>query len=173
MAPSAIRYRPDSQVPREMDRARIWTWYVTSSSLPPRFGEVEVPASICSSCTMAHGYLMASFLTPLVNQSDRPIRGCASTNQDAVSLEVFEAVRGGVARRAAVIGADLGDRLGRGRDRPATMPSTFARVLAGPGADLIDVSTGQTTVEADPSTEGCIRRRIQRSDPQRSGDRRR
>ena len=50
----------------------------------------------------------------------------------------------------ADVGAHLGARLGAGRQHAATTRSTIARLFKAAGADLIDVSSGQTTREAKP-----------------------
>ena len=55
-----------------------------------------------------------------------------------------------MAGRAADVGAHLGARLGAGRQHRPTTRSTIARLFHAAGADLIDVSSGQTTRDAQP-----------------------
>ena len=64
----------------------------------------------------AHGYFVSSFLTPLANvRSDE--YGGSLENRMRYPLEVFAAVRGGLAGREADLGANLRHRLGARRVR--------------------------------------------------------
>ncbi len=65
-------------------------------------------------------------------------------------LEVFAAVRAGLARWSPDLGEDLGHRLGGRAASTGTTPSNSPRLLRDLGCDLVDVSTGQTTIHARP-----------------------
>jgi anthraniloyl-CoA monooxygenase len=145
IAPSPIRYRPDSQVPREMTRTDmdlVRDQHVRSAGLGERAGFDLLELHY------AHGYLLSSFLTPLANQR-RDEYGGPLENRMRYPLEVFEAVRAAwpenkpisvrISATDWVPGAFDGD------DAVA-----FAAALKECGCDLIDVSTGQTDIEADP-----------------------
>ena len=97
----------------------------------------------------AHGYLLSSFITPLANQRTDEYGGSLE-NRLRFPLEVFARHARGVARRAADVGAHLGHRLGGGRRRPATTRCAIARAFVDAGADIIHVSTGQTSPDAKP-----------------------
>src|ERR1700754_4919123 len=86
---SPIPYFPDSQVPREMDRAamdRIKAEFVaaTERGIACGFDMLELHC--------AHGYLLASFISPLTNTRTDDYGG-ALKNRPRVPLGVFEAMR--------------------------------------------------------------------------------
>jgi anthraniloyl-CoA monooxygenase len=145
MAPSPIRYRPDSQVPREMSRAdmdRVREEHVASASLGETAGFDMLELHF------AHGYLLSSFLTPLANQRSDEYGGSLE-NRMRYPLEVFSAVRGvwpDDKPMSVRISATDWVEGGFGGDDAVV----FAGALQELGCDLIDVSTGQTTIEADP-----------------------
>jgi anthraniloyl-CoA monooxygenase len=145
LAPSPIRYRPDSQVPREMSRAdmdRVRDEHLTSARLGEKAGFDMLELHF------AHGYLLSSFLTPLANQRGDEYGGSLQ-NRMRYPLEVFAAVREvwpdekpmsvRISATDWVEGGFTGDDA-----------VVFARALKERGCDLIDVSTGQTSIEADP-----------------------
>jgi anthraniloyl-CoA monooxygenase len=145
MAPSPIRYRPDSQVPREMTRAdmdRVRDEHVTAARLGERAGFDMLELHF------AHGYLMSSFLTPLANER-RDGYGGSLVNRMRYPLEVFESVREtwpeDKPMSVRISATDWVDGGFDGDDAVA-----FSRALRDLGCDLIDVSTGQTSIEADP-----------------------
>jgi anthraniloyl-CoA monooxygenase len=145
MAPSPIRYRPDSQVPREMTRSdmdRVRDQHVAAA----RFGN-EAGFDLLE-LHYAHGYLLSSFLTPLANhRSDQ--YGGSLANRMRYPLEVFEVVRAVWPDEKPIsVRISATDWVEGGFDGDDAV--AFARELKGLGCDLIDVSTGQTTVEADP-----------------------
>jgi anthraniloyl-CoA monooxygenase len=145
MAPSPIRYRPDSQVPREMTRADmdvVRDQHVASA----RFGN-DAGFDLLE-LHYAHGYLLSSFLTPLANQRSDQYGGSAE-NRMRYPLEVFEAVREVWPDEKPIsVRISATDWVDGGFDGDDAV--AFARELKGRGCDLIDVSTGQTTIDADP-----------------------
>jgi len=145
IAPSPIRYRPDSQIPRAMtrdDMDLVRDQHVRSALLGDRAGFDMLELHY------AHGYLLSSFLTPLANQR-RDEYGGSLENRIRYPLEVFQAVRvawpGHKPISVRISATDWVDGGFDGDDAVA-----FASALKELGCDLIDVSTGQTTIEADP-----------------------
>ena len=63
---------------------------------------------------MAHGYLLASFISPLTNQRNDAYGGSIE-NRMRFPLEVFRACRAVWPQSEADVGAHLRDRLGAGR----------------------------------------------------------
>jgi anthraniloyl-CoA monooxygenase len=145
MAPSPIRYRPDSQVPREMTRAdmdRVRDQHVTSARFAGDAGFDLLELHY------AHGYLLSSFLTPLANQRSDHYGGSAE-NRMRYPLEVFEAVREVWPDEKPIsVRISATDWVDGGFDGDDAV--AFAAKLKERGCDLIDVSTGQTTIDADP-----------------------
>ncbi len=145
VAPSAIAYGPDNQLPRGMSRAdmdRVRDQFVQAAQrgADAGFDWLELHC--------AHGYLMSAFLSPLTNHRDDGYGG--SLEQRArYPLEVFRAMR-------AVWPADkpMSVRISAHDWAPGGNTPDDAVVLArlfhGAGADLIDVSSGQTTRAAKP-----------------------
>ena len=145
MAPSPIRYRPDSQVPREMTRAdmdRVRDQHVASARFAGDAGFDLLELHY------AHGYLLSSFLTPLANQRSDQYGGSAE-NRMRYPLEVFEAVREVWPDEKPIsVRISATDWVDGGFDGDDAV--AFAASLKERGCDLIDVSTGQTTIDADP-----------------------
>ncbi|MGH8871479.1 MAG: bifunctional salicylyl-CoA 5-hydroxylase/oxidoreductase [Acidimicrobiia bacterium] len=145
MAPSPIRYRPDSQVPREMTRSDmdlVREQHVRSARLGDQAGFDLLELHF------AHGYLLSSFLTPLANHRSDEYGG-SPENRMRYPLEVFEAVREVWPEHKPIsVRISATDWVDGGFDGEDAV--AFAAALRDRGCDLIDVSTGQTTIEADP-----------------------
>jgi len=146
MSASPIPYFPHSQVPKAMDRAdmdAVRDQFVNAARLAESagFDLLEVH--------MAHGYLLASFLSPLTNRRDDEYGG-AIENRMRFPLEVFRAVRAAwPAHKPMSVRISATDWLEGGfSDADAV---TVARALKEEGCDIIDVSTGQTTPESKPT----------------------
>lgn len=142
---SPIKYRPDSQVPRAAtaaDLASILDQHVTAAHLGERAGFDWLELHF------AHGYFLASFLSPLTNQRSDQYGGSLE-NRMRYPLEVFQAVRE-VWPQAKPMSVRISatDWVAGGFDGDDAVE--FARALLGLGCDLIDVSTGQTTLDASP-----------------------
>lgn len=91
---------------------------------------------------MAHGYLLASFLSPLTNQRTDEFGGDIEGRM-RFPLAVFEAVRAvWPAQKPMSVRISANDWAAGGLSEQDLV--TFARALREAGADLIDVSTGQT-----------------------------
>jgi anthraniloyl-CoA monooxygenase len=145
LAPSALPYYPESQVPRAMSRAdmaRVCRDFVAAAERGARAG-FDMLELHC-----AHGYLLGSFLSPLTNHRDDAYGGSLQ-NRLRFPLEVFAAIRAvwPVERPMSVrlSATDWQEGGTSGEDSVA-----IARAFAAEGCDLIDVSTGQTTPDAAP-----------------------
>ena len=142
---SPIPYFPHSQVPREITRADmddVIDQFVEAAERGNRagFDMLEVHA--------AHGYLLASFLSPLTNMR-RDEYGGSLENRVRFPLEVFDRVREVWPREKPMsvrISATDWREGGVSGDHAVEIASTFAEH----GCDLIDVSTGQTVADASP-----------------------
>jgi len=142
---SPLPYFPHSVVPREMTRAdmeRVVADYVAATRRADRagFDMVELHA--------AHGYLLASFISPLTNQRADDYGGSLD-NRMRFPLEVFRAMRAAwpdeKPMSVRISATDWKDGGLTGDDAVEV-----ARRFAEAGCDLIDVSTGQTVADAQP-----------------------
>ncbi|MCE2574109.1 FAD-dependent monooxygenase [Komagataeibacter sp. FNDCR2] len=142
---SPLPYHPHSAVPRAMtrdDMDRVTADYVaaTRRAVNCGFDMIEVHC--------AHGYLLASFLSPLTNIREDEYGGSIE-NRMRYPLEVVRAVRAAwpADRPMAVrISATDWQEGGISMEDVVTAAGLFAQA----GCDLIDVSTGQTTPDARP-----------------------
>jgi len=143
LSASALPYYPHSQVPKAMDRGDmddVKAAYVAAARRANRagFDMLEVH--------MAHGYLLACFLSPLTNVRTDEYGG-ALENRARFPLEVLDAVREVWDKplSARISAVDWQDGGTTEEDSVA-----FARLLKAHGCDIVDVSTGQTTPDARP-----------------------
>jgi anthraniloyl-CoA monooxygenase len=142
---SPLPYFTDSQVPRELDRAamdKIRDAFVAAAERGERCG-FDMLELHC-----AHGYLLASFISPLTNKRTDDYGG-ALENRLRFPLEVFAAMRAAwpvhKPMSVRISATDWADGGITGDDAVLV-----ARAFAEAGVDLIDVSTGQTVREAQP-----------------------
>jgi len=97
----------------------------------------------------AHGYLLASFISPLTNRR-RDEYGGNLSNRLRYPLEVFDAIRAEwPAGRPMTVRLSATDWFEGGLS--ASESVEVARAFAAHGVDAIDVSTGQTVAEEKPS----------------------
>jgi len=145
LAPSAIPYGPTNQVPRAMNRAdmdRVKEEFVRAArgGADAGFDWLELHC--------AHGYLLSAFICPLTNWRDDEYGGSLE-NRCRYPLEVFTAMHAvWPADKPMSVRISAHDWAPRGN-----MPDdavAIARLFKSAGADLIDVSSGQTTREAQP-----------------------
>jgi anthraniloyl-CoA monooxygenase len=145
MSASPIRFRPDSQVPREMNRedmGQVLTQHVAAA------GRGESAGFDWLELHFAHGYLLSSFLTPLANQRSDEYGGSLE-NRMRYPLEVFDAVRAVWPEGKPIsVRISATDWVEGGFDGDDAVE--FARRLQDHGCDIIDVSTGQTSMFAQP-----------------------
>lgn len=142
---SPLPYFPDSQVPRELDRAgmnAVRDAFVAAAERGERCG-FDMLELHC-----AHGYLLASFVSPLTNARTDEYGGSLA-NRLRFPLEVFEALRAvwpsHKPMSVRISATDWADGGIDGDDAVA-----IARAFAEAGVDLVDVSTGQTVRDAQP-----------------------
>lgn len=142
---SPIPYFPHSAVPREMDAAEMERTigdYVaaTERAIAAGFDWLELHC--------AHGYLLASFISPLTNQRTDEYGGSLE-NRMRFPLRVFDAVR-----RAWPDERPLSVRISAVDWKPGGVDSAeavaIARLFREHGCDVIDVSAGQTVPDQRP-----------------------
>jgi anthraniloyl-CoA monooxygenase len=145
VAPSPLPYYPHSVVPREMTRAdmdRVKSDYVAATKRAERAG-FDMIELHC-----AHGYLLASFISPLTNRRTDSYGGSLD-NRLRFPIEVFRAIREAwpleKPMSVRISATDWKDGGITGEDSVE-----IARAFAREGCDLIDVSTGQTVYDAEP-----------------------
>ena len=96
----------------------------------------------------AHGYLLASFISPLTNQRTDEYGGTLA-NRLRYPLEIFEAMRAAwPAHKPMSVRISATDWAEGGITGDDAV--VIARAFAEAGVDLVDVSTGQTVRDAQP-----------------------
>jgi anthraniloyl-CoA monooxygenase len=145
VAPSPVPYYPHSQVPRAMTRAdmdRVRDDFIRAA----RYAEMAGFDMI--ELHLAHGYLLASFLSPVTNRR-RDEYGGTLHNRMRFPLEVFAAVRAAWPQAkpmsVRISGTDWVPGGFEGADAVA-----LAKELKALGCDIVDVSTGQTDPDSKP-----------------------
>jgi len=146
VAPSPLPYREGvNQVPQAMGRAdmdKVIADFIHSARLASeaQYDMLEVH--------MAHGYLLASFLSPITNRRADRYGGSLAARM-RFPMEVFEAVRAvWPAERPISVRLSATDWIQGGLT--GTDAVEIARTLKAAGCDLIDVSTGQTDPASRP-----------------------
>ncbi|OLB87694.1 MAG: oxidoreductase [Actinobacteria bacterium 13_2_20CM_2_66_6] len=146
IAPSPLPYLPVSQTPREMARADmdvVKDQFVAATRMAIR-ADFDLLELHC-----AHGYLLASFISPLTNVR-RDEYGGSLENRLRFPLEVFDAVRAEwPAARPMTVRVSAVDWYEGGLSADDSIE--VARAFAAHGVDAIDVSTGQTVADEQPS----------------------
>jgi anthraniloyl-CoA monooxygenase len=146
MSASAIPWSKDNATPREMTRAdmdRVTAEFVTATEMAARagFDMIELHA--------AHGYLVSSFISPLSNVRTDEYGGSLE-NRMRWPLEVFAAMRAvWPAAKPMSVRISANDWAGDDGVTPAEAVE-IARMFHAAGADIIDVSAGQTSMQARP-----------------------
>ena len=146
MAASDVPWSTDNQVPRPMTRAdmdEVGEQFVAAVrlGLEAGFDMVELHA--------AHGYLLSSFITPLTNRRTDEYGGSLE-NRLRFPLEVFEAMRSAwPADKPMSVRISANDWMGDQGVTPGEAVE-IGRAFAEAGADLIDVSAGQTWADCAP-----------------------
>ena len=154
--PRRIPYFPHSQVPREMDRADMDAVRddFVARRRHGRRGRLR-PAR----APLAHGYLLASFLSPLTNRRSRRLRRRRS-QPAALPAGGLRAVRAAWPAAKPISVRISATDWEAGRPDAADDASSVARALTAHGCDIVDVSAGQTVPDQRArSTAACTRRR--------------
>ncbi|MEP3528910.1 MAG: bifunctional salicylyl-CoA 5-hydroxylase/oxidoreductase [Sulfitobacter sp.] len=143
---SAIPWSENNALPKAATRAdmdAIRDEFVAATRMAERanFDMVELHA--------AHGYLISSFISPLSNQREDAYGGSLE-NRMRYPLEVFKAMRdawpGGKPMAVRISANDWVEEDGVTPDEAVEI----ARMFSDAGADIIDVSAGQTSKQAKP-----------------------
>ncbi len=146
IGPSAIPWSPINQTPRAMtrdDMDRVKADYVSAVARAEQcgFDMLEFHAG--------HGYLMSSFITPISNKREDEYGGSLE-NRLRFPLEVFRAVRAAWPQHKPMsVRISAHDWMG---DEGITDVDAveIARAFTDAGADIIDVSSGQTSKTEKP-----------------------
>jgi anthraniloyl-CoA monooxygenase len=142
---SAIKWAPDNQTPREatredMDKVIADFTAATRRGAAADFDLLELHA--------AHGYLLSAFISPLTNKRTDEYGGDIQ-NRLRFPLEVFDAMRAAwPADKPMSVRISATDWHPDGLTHEEAI--AVAKAFAEHGADLIDISAGQTSVEAKP-----------------------
>jgi len=145
IAPSPVAWSPRNQVPRpmtrrDMDAVRDAFVQATRHAKQAGFDMIELHA--------AHGYLLSSFISPLTNRRTDEYGGDLA-NRLRYPLEVFRAMRAEwPAHKPMSVRISATDWVDGGitADDAVAIAHAFKQA----GADLMDVSAGQTSIEAKP-----------------------
>ena len=142
---SSIPYYPESRVPREMTRAdmdRVRDEFVAAARRAARIG-FDMLELHC-----AHGYLLASFISPVTNRRADAYGGSLE-NRLRYPLEVFAALRDvWPSDRPMSVRISASDWIEGGVTGSDAVE--IARAFAQAGVDLVDVSSGQTDPRSRP-----------------------
>jgi anthraniloyl-CoA monooxygenase len=146
IGPSCMAWSSDNPPPREMTRAdmdEVRDQFVRSAEMAKRAGFDWLELHY------AHGYLMSSFISPVTNRRTDSYGGSLE-NRMRFPLEVFHAVREiWPDEKPVSVRISAHDWVGANGIQPQDAV-VISRMLAEHGVDLIDVSAGQTSVEARP-----------------------
>jgi anthraniloyl-CoA monooxygenase len=146
IAPSPMPWSAANPAPREMtsaDMEVVRNAFVRAAQMAERAGFDMLELHY------AHGYLMSAFITPLSNRRQDAYGGSLD-NRMRFPLEVFHAVRAvWPASKPISVRISAHDWVGAAGITPQDAVG-IARMLQRAGVDIVDVSAGQTSVQARP-----------------------
>jgi anthraniloyl-CoA monooxygenase len=145
IAASALPYKKGSQTPREITRAdmdKVKADFVRAAQLAERAGFDILELH------MAHGYLLAGFLSPLTNRRADEYGGSLA-NRLRYPLEVFDAVRAAWPAAKPISVRISATDWKEGGTTPDDAVG-IAMALKARGCDIVDVSAGQTVDDDSP-----------------------
>lgn len=146
IAPSAIPYSATTHIPREMTRADMDD--VKADFVDAAGRAIETGADMIE-LHMAHGYLLSSFITPVSNQRNDDYGGVLQ-NRMRYPLEIFDAVRAVWPQdKPMSVRLSATDWIG-GKGVEGNETVEIAKLFKAHGCDIVDVSAGQTTPDAEP-----------------------
>ncbi|MDU8927975.1 bifunctional salicylyl-CoA 5-hydroxylase/oxidoreductase [Alisedimentitalea sp. MJ-SS2] len=143
---TAIPWSKNNKTPLEMTRAEmddVTAQFVASAEMASRagFDMIELHA--------AHGYLVSSFISPMSNVRNDAYGGSLE-NRMRYPLEVFTAMRAAWPKdKPMSVRISANDWVGDTGVTPQEAVE-IARMFRDAGADIIDVSAGQTSTDAEP-----------------------
>ncbi len=146
LAPSALPFAAHWPAPKAMDRAdmeRVIEDFVRATHWAEEagFDLVEVH--------MAHGYLLSSFISPLVNQRNDDYGGSLE-NRRRFPLEVFSAMRSvWPDDKPMSVRVSASDWMAGGSGSTPEETVEVANMLSAAGCDVLDVSSGGNSPESD------------------------
>jgi anthraniloyl-CoA monooxygenase len=145
IGPSPVPWSPINQLPRAMTRADmddVLAAFVRATEMAQACG-FDMVELHC-----AHGYLLSAFITPLLNRRTDAYGGSLA-NRLRFPLEVFAAIRAvWPEQKPMSVRISATDWVEGGITGEDAVD--VARAFAGAGADIIDVSAGQTNTHARP-----------------------
>ena len=146
LSASAIPWSGENDTPKAMDRDdmdRVREQFVSATQMAARagFDMIELHA--------AHGYLISSFISPISNIRDDEYGGSLE-NRMRYPLEVFNAMRAAwPVEKPMSVRISASDWL-EGQGVTPEESVQIAKLFHAAGADIIDVSAGQTSKQAKP-----------------------
>jgi anthraniloyl-CoA monooxygenase len=146
LSASAIAYSAEARIPKEMDRAdrdAVRQDFIRAATMADKAGFDLL------NLFFAHGYLLASFISPLSNRRNDGYGGSLQARM-SFPLEVFDAVRAEwPEHKPLCVSISASDLTRRGLRPEEGM--AVAKEFKDHGCDLIEVLAGQTVMNDSPS----------------------